>query len=90
MTVTVYIATFVGADGKKFHGTISWDKYTPRRLDATLCPQITESEVDYPLWKQTATHDRSGLEALIKKLKDKTAKMQLTLVSEGETAFPVR
>jgi hypothetical protein len=90
MTTTVYTATFVDADGKKFHGTICWDKYSPRRLDATLCRHITESEVDYPQWTQSAPYGRGGLETLMRRMKSKTAKMHLTLVSEAETAFSVR
>jgi hypothetical protein len=90
MTTTVYTASFTDAGGKKFHGTISWDKYTLRRLDAKICPHITESEVDYPVWTQTASHGRSGLETLVKIMKAKATKMGLTLVSEGETAFAVK
>ena len=90
MTVTVYIASFVGADGKAFHGSIFWDKYSPRRLVANLCPHISPLEVDYPVWKLTASHTRSGLEKLRLKMKGKASKMHLTLVSEGETKFAVQ
>jgi len=90
MTTTVYIATYTDSDGKKFYGSIRWDKYTPRRLNATICPHVTETEVDYPVWTQNSSYGRTGLEALVKKMKAKAAKMALALVSEEETAFRVK
>lgn len=90
MTVTVYSLSFSSPDGGKVRGSIFWDKYTPRRLKATLCPHITESELDYPTWSVTAPHNHKGLDLLIEKTKKQAAKMDLTLTSEKETSFPVR
>jgi hypothetical protein len=90
MTVTVYSLSFINADGGKVRASIFWDKYTPKRLKATLCPHITELEVDYPTWSVTAPHNRKGLDLLIEKTKKQAAKMDLTLTSEKETASPVR
>lgn len=90
MTVTVYSLSFVNPDGGKVHGSISWDKYTPKRLEAKLCPHITKTEVDYPVWSVTAPHNRKGLDLLVGKTKRKASAMGLTLVSERETAYAVR
>ncbi len=90
MTVTVYSLSFIDPDGGKVLGSIFWDKYTPKRLKATLCPHITESEVDYPAWSVTAPHNRKGLDLLIEKTKKKAEDMGLVLKSEKETSFPVR
>lgn len=87
MTVTVYQATFVDATGKKFHGSISSDKYTPRQLDATICPHITDSEVDYPIWTAKAANNRSGQDTLVRKMKSESERLGLALVEEGETAY---
>lgn len=90
MTVTVYTFSFAAPEAGKVHGSIFWDKYTPRRLKATLCPHITESTVDYPAWSVTAPNNRKGLDLLIGKTKRKAASMDLVLMSEKETAYPVR
>lgn len=90
MTVIVYSLTFSTPDGGKVRGSIFWDKYTPKRLKATLCPHITESEVDYPTWSVAAPHNRKGLDLLIEKTKKKAAAMGLAIKSEKETSFPVR
>ncbi len=90
MTVTVYIAKFSASGGRNLSGTVSWDKHTPRRLDAQLCPFIGPSEVDYPVWTRHAPYGREGLVRLIGALKKKTLAMGLTLVSEEETDFAVR
>ena len=87
MTVTVYNASFTDATGKQFHGAISWDKYTPRWLNATICPHISASEVDYPIWTARASNDRKGLTSLVQKTQGKAKRLALTLVSDGETAF---
>ena len=90
MTVTAYLSTFADPKGQKDHGSIFWDKYTPKRLKATLCPHITASEVDYPVWSVTAPNNRKGLELLVGKTKRKASGMGLTLVSEKETAYAVK
>ncbi len=90
MTVTTYLATFADPKGQKYHGSIFWDKYTPRRLIANLCPHINSLEVDFPVWKLSAAYSRSGLEKLTIRMKGKASKMNLTLVSEGETKFSVK
>ena len=90
MTVTVYLLSFIYPDGGKVHGSIFWDKYAPKRLKATLCSHISESEVDYPTWSVTAPHNRKGLDMLITKTKKKAVAMGLALKSEKETSFPVR
>ena len=87
MTVTVYQATFTDAAGKKFHGSISSDKYTPRQLGATICPHITVNEVDYPIWTAKAANTRDGQDSLVQKMKTKATKLNLALVEEGETAY---
>lgn len=87
MTVTAYLATFTDPKGQKFHGSIFWDKYHPRSFTATICPHITESEVDYPVWKVNAVYGREGLESLIEKMKGRAKKLELQMVSEKETEF---
>lgn len=87
MTVTVYHASFTDATGKAFHGGISWDKYTPKLLDATICPHLSASEVDYPIWTARATHTRSGVTSLVQKMKARAGRLKLTMVSEAETKY---
>jgi hypothetical protein len=87
MTVTVYQATFANATGKKFNGSISSDKYTPRRLGATICPHITVNEVDYPIWTAKDASTRSGLASLVRKMRSKATQLGFTVVKEGETAY---
>lgn len=87
MTVTVYHATFSDASGKKFHGSVSSDKYTPRQLGATICPHITANQVDYPIWTAKAANTRAGQDMLVQKMKTKATRLELTLLEEGETAY---
>jgi hypothetical protein len=87
MTVTSYIAKFSDPEGKKFHGSIFWDKYHPKRLTAQICPHISDSEVDYPVWTATATNGRTGFDALVAKMKGRAMRMDLQLGSEAETKF---
>jgi hypothetical protein len=89
MTGTVYTASFVDAEGKKFHGSIFWGKYTPKRLVATLCPHIDSMEVDYPIWTLSSVYSRKGLEILSDKMKAESLKLHLVITSEGETKFAV-
>lgn len=87
MTVTVFNATFADAKGAKFHGSISSDKYTPKRFDATICPHISASETDYPIWTAHATNSREGMLSLIAKMKKKAKALKLTLTKEAETKY---
>ena len=65
MTTTVYIAKFSFNGTREFSGTVSWDKYTPKMLDAKLCAYIGPNTVDYPAWSQKAPYERSGLQRLL-------------------------
>ena len=87
MTITVFNATFADGNGGKFHGSISSDKHTPKRLDATLCPHITEHEVDYPIWTAHAAKGREGMLLLIDKMKRKAKTLRWRLVAEAETRY---
>ena len=87
MTVTVFNAKFSKATGEKIAGSISWDKYTPRSLDATLCPHISECEVDYPIWTVRAKNTRAGMEALIAKMQRKAKSLELTTLNATETRY---
>lgn len=87
MTVTVFNATFAKATGETIAGSISWDKYTPRRLDAKLCPHISDCEVDYPIWTVRGANTRAGMEALVAKMQQKAKAMKLTCTEEAETKY---
>jgi hypothetical protein len=90
MTTTVYIAKFSFNGTREFSGTVSWDKYTPKMLDAKLCAYIGPNTVDYPAWSQKAPYERSGLQRLVGAMKKQALIMGLSLVTERETKFAVR
>lgn len=87
MTVTVYQASFADSTGKKFHGSISSDKYTPKRLDAAIAQHISAHETDYPVWTDHAASGREGMRLLIRKITRKAQAMKLTLIEEAETKY---
>lgn len=87
MTVTVFNAKFAKATGEKIAGSISWGKYTPRILDAKLCPHISECEVDYPIWTVRGANTRAGMEALVAKMQRKATTMRLTTLKAAETRY---
>jgi len=88
MTVTVYSAKFSSVNGL-YAGSISWDKYTPKKLDGRMCRYIDTHTVDYPVWSLSAHYSRKGLNKLVNSLKARAMAMGLILVSEGETRFAI-
>lgn len=90
MTVTHYVAEFADIAGQKFVGEVFWDKRHQRRLHATICPLLSASTADYPVWKASGpyrTQNRVEMDAMVTKLKNAAAKRHLTLTSERLTEF---
>lgn len=90
MTVTHYVAEFTDSTGKRLVGEVFWDKRHQRRLHATICPLLSSSLADYPIWKTSghySAQNRAEMDAMVQKLKDAAAKRLLTLTSERLTDF---
>jgi hypothetical protein len=86
MTVSTFIATLTGEDGK-YQGTIHWDKYKPRKLIATICRFVATHELDYPIWQATARYGIEGQRRLVKRLQTEAGKRGLQLIDGTETKY---
>ena len=90
MTVTYYVAEFTDSTGQKFVGQVFWDKYHQRRLQVTICPLVSPSMADYPIWETSGgfkVQNRAEMLAMVEKLKAKALKLGLALQSERETQY---
>lgn len=88
MTVTFYTAEVEDpVTGQRHHGSITWDKYHPRRLTATIGRVLQDSTVDYAAWKASSTNNRAGLDALIQKMERHVKSEGFQLKTSEETKF---
>ncbi|MDE2107034.1 MAG: hypothetical protein KGL39_58040 [Patescibacteria group bacterium] len=85
MTTTTYLADFTDANSGKFHGSIAWDKHTPRVLFATLGRVLPDGVVDYPSWNKSTPHTARRERALVTAMQREAATRGWSLTFEEFT-----